>query len=129
MSPENTNAGGSFYWPVMPGDSWYPNIRRWYHPTEYGMHDAYIPRGLVHVLARPLRERMDGGEILFWYISLVGDDDHSMTTRESKWQGRVQGHRLSLTQVKDIVRRFPNPMSSDYVYNLSREGRPLFFTD
>lgn len=126
MDPSNTDQGGSFYWPVAPGDSWYPNIQLWEDPKDPHP-NAWTPRDLVHVLARPIRKhRHGGGEILFWKISLWGGDDHSMTTQE--YERGKYGHRLTLAEVKEILRRFPNPLSLTYLETLQKDGRPLFIT-
>jgi hypothetical protein len=124
-----TEKEASFYWPVAPGDDWHPNIQRWRDPAD--PHPRFwTPRDLVHIMARPLRERRDGGKILYWYISIWGGDDHSVTTREvlshpPKWRG----HRLSLAEVRRILFDLPNPLSVAYVDGLEREGRPLFIMD
>jgi len=127
MGLENTEHGGSFYWPVAAGDSWYPNIRLWQDSRDANLRDCCIPRGLIHVLAMPLRRRRDGGEILYWYISLIGGDDHSMTTREAVDNPELyRGHRLTLPEVKQILRAFPNPLTNEYVHGLKWADRPLF---
>lgn len=126
MSDPDPKEGASFYWPVAPGESWYPNIRRWNDPAE--PHPYWTPRDLVHILARPLRQRIGGGNILYWYISIIGGDDHSVTTRYAG-DGKWGGHRMSVQEVKAILNSMPNPLSQAWVESRVREGRPLFRMD
>lgn len=131
MDKSNTTDEGSFYWPVAPGDSWHPNIQLWKDPAD--PHPRFwTSRDLIHIMARPVRtgKHNQGGEILYWYISIWGGDDHSVTTREaSRNPPQLCGHRLTLQEIKNILLGFPNPLSVDYINSLQINGRPLFIRD
>ena len=104
-----------FYWPVAPGESWYPNFRRVEVIGEERGPNAsgWLPGDMLFAIVRPI----PGG----YRVSLMGSDDHSLATG---WTDP-----LSLSELKRFLFDLPMPLSTEYIDLLWRNGHPTFFME